>query len=244
LYLCTNRIGPAYEGLELGIGDGLLFKAIAETTGSSVDQLKKAMEKEGDLAIVAEKRKMNQGMLFKPKALTIPKVFSEFIKIAKSTGSASMTKKVGHIKALLAAGSGHEPRYIIRSLQGALRIGCSEITVVASLARAIAAQNSKLKDSSKVKEADVEHVLEILKRVHSEVPNWEIIIPKFLEFGMDNLLDHCHLTPGVPIKAMLAKPTKGISEILERLKSFVFTLEFKYDGERAQVALSCQILVS
>ena len=27
LYLCTNRIAPAHEGIELGIGDAILMKA-------------------------------------------------------------------------------------------------------------------------------------------------------------------------------------------------------------------------
>jgi DNA ligase 1 len=36
---------------------------------------------------------------------------------------------------------------------------------------------------------------------------------------------------------MLAKPTKEVKEVLTRLSGLAFTMEFKYDGERAQVHL-------
>lgn len=58
----------------------------------------------------------------------------------------------------------------------------------------------------------------ILKQTFCEVPDLDRIIPVLLEHGLEHLPEHCRLSPGVPLKPMLAHPTRGVSEVLKRLK--------------------------
>jgi hypothetical protein len=60
-----------------------------------------------------------------------------FISKANVTGSQSQKWKVDKIKSLLVRAKGTESKYIIRGLQGKLRIGLAQSTVLASLAHAV-----------------------------------------------------------------------------------------------------------
>jgi len=75
----------------------------------------------------------------------------------------------------------------------------------------------------------------LTNKPRSELPSYEVIIPAMLKSSIFNLHESCKLQPGVPLKPMLAKPTKSITEVLDRFEGKHFTCEYKYDGERAQI---------
>jgi len=232
VYLCCNKLAPSFEGIELGIGDSLLIKAICRANGREVKAVKNHLEKEGDLGLVAEKSKKNQPSLFgfKPKALTLRAVYDSLMWIAKQSGNKSQDRKVGKIQKLLVACSPVEARFIVRALQGKLRIGLAQQTVLISVAHAFA-----FGDREGNERVDSEKAVEIVKQAFSELPTFGEIIPALLKDGLLKLPEVCHLRPGIPVNPMLAKPTNGVQEVLDKFTGIKFTCEFKYDGERAQI---------
>lgn len=236
-YLVVNRLGPDYEpGLELGLGETILLKALAQGTGREMATVKAEYRKEGDIGVVALKSRAHQRLMFKPKPLTMVQVWNELNVIAKSEGSNSQTRKIGIINKLLTACEGVEAKFLMRCLEGKLRINFGEKSVVIALSKAIVEWQMEQKGLS-VQAEDVVKAEEQLKEGFCQVPNYEILIKLAMNEGILNLMDHCGLAPGVPLKPMLAKPTKAISEILDTLQGKRFTCEYKYDGERAQLHL-------
>jgi len=149
LYLASNSVAPAYDCVELGIGDSLLNKAIGQATGTSANMVKSKYETVGDLGTVAQTLKSKQktlGGFFAVKTaskaknfLTCTEILKTFRQIAETKGNQSQKWKVDHIqKMLVRATDPLETKYIIRGLQGKLRIGLAQSTVLISLAHALA----------------------------------------------------------------------------------------------------------
>ena len=248
VYMTLGRLAPAWEGVELGIGDSILMKAIGVSCGRSVAQIKSDTEKLGDLGLVAEQSRGGQRTMFQPAILTVPAVFRKLREIAAITGTSSGSKKVDLIQSVLVACRGSEARYVIRSLAGKLRIGMAEQSVLQALAQATVqtplGQEFPPEVHTSYRHTDTDKFKEVLKKedlklktAYCECPSYDILVPALLAGGVDSLAATCKLTPGIPLKPMLAHPTKGVQEVLTRFENCAFTCEWKYDGERAQVHL-------
>ncbi|KAJ0083209.1 hypothetical protein Patl1_30576 [Pistacia atlantica] len=235
VYLAANKIAPAHEGLELGIGDASIIKALAEAYGRTDAQVKKQYKEMGDLGLVAKASRSSQSMIFKrPDALSICKVFDAFRLIAKEAGKDSQEKKKNRIKALLVAATDCEPQYLIRLLQSKLRIGLAEQTLLAALGQAAVYNEQHSKPPPHV-QSPLEEAAKIVKQAFSVLPVYDKIVSALLSGGVWDLPNTCSFTLGVPVGPMLAKPTKGVSEIINKFQDMEFTSEYKYDGERAQI---------
>lgn len=377
LYLCTNKLAPAHEGLEIGVGEATLLKALVASTGKGLAALKADLHRVGDLGDVAASSRATQRTLMAPPKLTVRKLLAELRAVARAGGKSAQVSKAFRINKLLAAARGAEAKYIVRALSGKLRIHLATRTVLVALATAVTrdapppepgvvdedaeavlmmerAHSGKglaevveavdaeeddgeavgegeavdsgadsegptpvdrapppvagraSKDGDTVEVSDDQDVVDVeasgakpvvapasdkatktkeggakkasvvakkgaarqmtlvgvsklapgtiagaeavmderikkavvlLCRAYNELPLWESIVAALREFrAIDGrLLRRCALSPGVPVRPMLAKPTKGVSEVLDKFSAHPFTCEYKYDGERAQV---------
>ncbi|KAF7396537.1 hypothetical protein HZH66_007399 [Vespula vulgaris] len=248
IYLCLNQLAPAYEGIILGVAETNLLKAIAQCTGRTLAQLKVDVQNVGDIGIVAEGSRSNQRTMFQPAPLTVSRVYTTLKEIAQMIGHSSLSKKLDKIQTLFVACRFTEARYFIRSLAGKLRVGLAEQSLLQALALACTKtppeQNYPFKTLNVSKNMSRENFKQkydeialVIKTTYCECPNYDLIIPVLLKEGVQSLPERCKITPGVPIKPMLAHPTKGVQEVLTRFEGLKFTCEWKYDGERAQIHL-------
>lgn len=164
IQLMINKLAADYAGIELGIGESLIMKAIGESTGRSLAVIKADQHEIGDLGLVALKSRTNQPTMFKPKPLTVRGVHEGLLVIAKVQGHGAQDKKISGIKKLLSAadaslagkgskgiditkdkGGASEAKFIIRFLEGKLRLGLAEKTVLVALAQAMVAHEVALK---------------------------------------------------------------------------------------------------
>ncbi|KAH8320630.1 hypothetical protein KR067_006208, partial [Drosophila pandora] len=235
VYLSINQLAPAYEGLELGVAETTLMKAICKATGRNLAHIKSQTQLIGDLGIVAEQSRVSQRMMFQPAPLNIRDVFRKLREIAKISGQSKMDL----VYNVFVSCRSSEARFFIRSLIGKLRIGIAEQSLLTALAIALVKKNH-IGDckASKVPEAYKDEIAEttlLLKTAYSQCPNYDIIIPAILEYDIKELQERCPMHPGMPLRPMLAQPTKGVHEVFERFGGMHITCEWKYDGERAQI---------
>jgi DNA ligase-1 len=249
VYLTINKQGPAHEGLELGIGDALLLKVVAEVCGLTEARAKEEYKKTGDLAEVAQNGKQKVQTLVKPKPLTVVRVFKTFREVSTMSGKDVMRRRHDLLKALIRDAKGPEINFIVRALQCKMRMGLAEPTVLVALGHAFALQHHdrflKASSSPEALQASLNLGAENVARLYHTVPSLEIVIPAVLQHGFELLVPTSDVAkavmgtlairPGLPVRPQLAHPTNGISTILDRFQGKEFTCEYKYDGERAQI---------
>ncbi len=229
VYFIQGVLWPDWKGLpELGVGEKGIQKAIALAVGVSESEVEKLYKTLGDYGRVAERLKASKpskamGLLsfLKPGAvetrrkLTIEDVYNTLVKIAMAQGEGSRDTKIKLLAGLLMDAEPREAKYIVRFVEGRLRLGVGDATIMDGLALAFRTTR------------------DVVERAYNIYPDLGYVAKLLAEEG-EAALRKLKPQPGIPIRPMLAERANDPREILEKTGTPALA-EFKYDGERAQI---------
>lgn len=219
VYLTLGSIAPAYEGIELGMGEKLLLKALSIATGISQDKLETKYPEIGDIGMLAEWAVENKvAQAFFQEDLTVNKVFDTLHKVAQITGEGAQDAKIRLLAGLFCDAKPLEARYIARIVTEKLRLGVRDMTVLDALAEAFL-KGRAFRDK--------------LEKKYNIFPDIGRIAKVVAEKGFEGL-EEISITLGIPVRPMLAQRLRSAQEIMDKIGPRVFA-EFKYDGERMQI---------
>lgn len=133
--LTQGSIFPGYSGLDLGIGEKMVLKAMNQITSISESEAKRLYKGIGDIGRTAEvlSSQKKQAALFH-EPLTVLRVYYNMLRIAKMHGRSSQDNKLKVIAEMMHDASPLESRYIARTLCQKMRIGISDMTLIDALA--------------------------------------------------------------------------------------------------------------
>ena len=217
VYLAQGSIAPAFEGIDLGIGDKFVMEAISTFSGYTREQIEAMYKKEGDLGqvafLLAQKKK--QTSLYSEE-LTVEHVYGAFQKIASQGGTGSQGSKIGMLSELLNSATPVEAKYLVRFPTGKLRLGIGDPTILDALS-VVGASDKSLR---------VE-----IERAYSLCSDLGLVAQMFLTDPKS--LSRFRVTPFKPIRPALAERENSSQAIIERMGEC--SVEAKYDGLRMQV---------
>ena len=231
IYLMQGKLWPDWMGMpELGVGEKYLAKAIALAAKTTEREVEKLAKQYGDLGRAAEvlisriEKKPVGLMMFIQKApteavgLTVERVFNTLRRIALTTGEGSRDIKIKLLAGLLADAKPKEAKYIVRFVEGRLRLGIGDATIMDALAIVYAGSQS---------------FRPTIERAYNLRADLGLIAKILASKGVEELKK---ITPqvGIPIRPMLAERLNDPMEILKKTGGKAI-VEYKYDGERAQI---------
>ena len=228
IYLIQGKLWPDWSGLpELGVGEKLLIKAIAKATRARESDVESLYRKLGDLGRVAENlKRRSEGaslglarfMTVQRRKLTVEEVYRVLTKVALATGEGSRDIKINLIAGLIADASPVEARYLVRFVEGRLRLGIGDATIMDALAIVYTGSQA------------YRQVIERAYNIRADLGQ----IAKILATKGIKAISSLKPEVGIPIRPMLAERLNDPREILAKVGGKAL-VEYKYDGERAQI---------
>lgn len=226
VYIIQGKLWPDFLGMpEIGVAEKLLIKALSLSTNIPEDRIESLLKEKGDLGDVAfdiKNQRKNTSLTdfipLKQVVVDVKEVYDTLSRVALAVGSGSRDLKLKLIAGLLKKVSAIEAKYIVRFVDGKLRVGIGDATIMDALSNAFGKG-----DTSRV-------IVERAYNLRADLGNIaRLVVTKGIES-----LKEIQPEPGIPIRPMLAERLSSPSEILDKMGGKAL-VDYKYDGERGQI---------
>jgi DNA ligase-1 len=215
-YLCQGLIAPEFAGVDLGLAEKLAIRAVATATGTGPEQVTATVRETGDLGQAAEQL-LATTAAGGPASLEVTAVVDTLHRIAEAEGPGSQGRKLELLGGLLAQATPLEARYLLRLVTGGLRLGIGTPTILDALAQAHAGGRA---------------ARPVLERAYNICCDLGRVAATLVQGGLA-AVEQLQVSPGNPVRVMLAQRLSDAGEILGKLGGRC-AAEYKYDGVRVQ----------
>ena len=219
VYLIQGKLRPNFEGVELGIAEKLVMKAMSKSSGIPLKKIEGDYNKGGDLGQTAENiLKQKIQTTFSSETITLERVYETLLKIANLEGKGSQEMKMRYVSSILNDATPQEAKFILKILLGTLRLGIAENTVMDALAIAFTGEKEN------------REVIENAYNVSSDLGK----VAQVVSTGGIEQIRKFQIQLFNPIRPMLADRIKSGEDTVKKFQND-FAAEYKLDGERAQI---------
>ncbi|TGC11504.1 ATP-dependent DNA ligase [Methanolobus halotolerans] len=143
-HFVMGEVFPAWSSEEVGVGAGILYAALARSSGIPVSEIEGIVKETGDLGETAiralgkssKEQATFSSFLSESDDISVLEVFQRFRDISKASGKGSQAAKIKNLQYLFNSASPEEVGYIARLAVEDLRIGVGEGIVRNAIASA------------------------------------------------------------------------------------------------------------
>ncbi len=210
----SGRIFPRGSRQNINVGFSIIMQSLSEIAMLDASEIQQVYLTHGDMGALSEYAvsKKHIFSLFRQQQLTLCFVYNQLKKIAGTVGSGASKNKTKILTGLLIDMSPQEAKYLIKIINGEMRIGLVEGLIEIAIAKAFN-QNIKVIREAMLVAGDIAQVSILAKR---------------------NLLDKAIIKPLTPLSFMLADVMFTAEEIINYYEKPLIC-EYKYDGIRVQM---------
>jgi DNA ligase-1 len=220
IYLTQGKIHPDWKGeSEIGMAEKMVIETLTRTTGLKKTSVQLLVQELGDIGLAAEEaiiKKKQRGFFM--KELTVSQIYQGLDDIASKEGVGSSKKKMDILGSLLAGVSPLGARYLSRMVEGKLRLGIGDMTILDALSQAYTGSRDKRP---------------VIERAYNLSSDLGAVAVTLIEDGL-NGVENFKVRVGSPIRVMAAQRLSNPEEVIEKLGGQC-SAEYKLDGERFQI---------